>query len=146
MTTLLLLDIIRLAPVTAILAIAAYRDYKHGEVTNKLWLYTPAGLAFSIVTYLWIWPQLLGYAAASAIISITASIAMFCIGGWGGADSKALIMVGLCTPLSPTGNLLPLTLLWASSIIALVYALAARKKHIRFLPAFFAGFIVACIL
>jgi Flp pilus assembly protein protease CpaA len=142
-------DLLKLAPVAAILFVAAKQDRKHGEVKNKLWLYAPIGLTLSLIEYAIIYPPLLLMATISATLAITLSLGVFYVGGWGGADSKALITVGVSAPLTPVifgANMLPLSLLWVSSLVAIVYSLAAHKKTIRFMPCFFVGFIVACII
>ena len=42
-------QLIRIIPLLAVFAYAAFRDYKFGEVSNKVWLYAPIGLALTLL-------------------------------------------------------------------------------------------------
>jgi Flp pilus assembly protein protease CpaA len=146
----LIFDLIRLAPLAAILFIAAQQDHKTGEVKNKLWLYFIIGGLLSVINYTVFYPEFAALAVTSAGVAVAISLILFYVGGWAGADGKALITIGCSAPLTPVifgqVTFTPLIVLWVSFAAGIIYALAKHKKQIRFLPAILLGFIVACLV
>lgn len=155
-----ILDVARLVPLLLVLAYAGYKDYKTGEVSNKVWLYTPIGAAFLwIETLLFsvnMWPIVL----ASSIICVLISLGMFEFtqrtkisfikDGWGGADTKALMMVALSYPLAPAYlawmPFYPVLVFGVAGAIAVFVMVAKRSSEVRFLPYFFFGLIVLALI
>jgi preflagellin peptidase FlaK len=76
-----------------ILVYASWSDYKTREVTNRVWvIYAPIALALSLAELLIYDPTRLSYFA----------LLLFYSGGFGGADSKALMCIALALPFFPT--------------------------------------------
>jgi Flp pilus assembly protein protease CpaA len=150
------LELIRFIPLCIVMGYAAYLDYKHGEVPNKIWLYTIIGASLTLTETLLLFSWAL---TAITIFSIGISLAIafltFGIGG-GGADAKALITLGFSAPLFPLWGYWPLPftifVLLAGSAMALPFILLRKskdsiwKRKIRFLPYLFIGLIVCVIL
>lgn len=93
----------------AVLSYASWRDYKCREVSNKVWaIYAPVALALTLL-------DLLLFAQADLLLfvlsfGVTAGIALllFYSGGFGGADSKAMMCIALALPFAPITLLPPL--------------------------------------
>jgi uncharacterized membrane protein len=124
-------DLVRIAPLAIILLIAARQDHKTGEVRNKLWLYFIIGGLLSAINYTVFYPELAPLAVTSVSIAVAISLILFYVGGWAGADGKALITIGCSVPLTPAifgqVTLTPLIVLWVSFAAATLYSLA--KYH-----------------
>lgn len=105
---------------------ASWSDYKTREVSNRVWaVYAPIALGLSLIELLlYDLPRLPFFGLSFGITAITA-ILLFYTGGFGGADSKALMCIALALPFSvgtlfaqivPSGesplalNLFPLTI------------------------------------
>ena len=89
---------------------ASWSDYKTREVSNKVWVILgPLSLALTGFQFLVYSTQpfqlVIAYILSFAITSGLA-IAVFYVGGFGGADAKALICIALALPIYPN-NLLP---------------------------------------
>jgi len=120
-----------------VLFYASWSDYKTREVSNRVWtIYAPIALLLSITEIL-LYEQdiLLKLALYGLSFGVTAifAIALFYSGGFGGADSKALMCIALAlpfstqmlfTPLIPSGvsplsqNLFPITIFSNSVLFA----------------------------
>jgi preflagellin peptidase FlaK len=143
----------------AILLYASWSDYKTREVSNRVWAaYAPVALALSLSELLIYDSAQLPFFGLSFGITAVIAILLFYTGGFGGADSKALMCIALALPfstgavfanLSPLGesplaqNLFPLTILSngvlfaaATAIYMLVYNVV---WHARTGKKFFAG-------
>lgn len=131
---------------------ASWSDYKSREVSNRVWVfYAPIALVLSLV-------ELLLYDSAKLPLfglcfGVTAVIAilLFYTGGFGGADSKALMCIALALPfsvgtligpMSPLGdsplaqNIFPLTIFSngvlfaaATGIYMLIYNVVWHARH-----------------
>ncbi len=89
---------------------ASWSDYKTREVSNKVWVIMgPLALALTGFQLLVYSPQplqlVISYVLSFAIISALA-ITVFYVGGFGGADAKALMCIALALPVYPN-HLLP---------------------------------------
>lgn len=169
-SALLILEVARFAPLLILLAVAAYQDltktvtvedgkggvFKCGEVSNKLWLYTPIGLALTVLQ-LYFFAPLTVLSVLSVGMSCLAAIVLFVFRGWGGADAKAFMMIAVSMPLMPFWSglfpvPLPFTVLFVSCLGAVVYGLLQRstvpfaRRRVRFLPFIFAGLVVAFLI
>ena len=96
------------------LGAAAYFDFKTHLVPDKLWLiYGSLGLGLSLFDLVLFSSSAWLSFAISAGVTISLALALFYIGGFGGADSKALICLAVCLPTAPftpllnAGGLLP---------------------------------------
>jgi preflagellin peptidase FlaK len=85
----------------AFLLYASWSDYKTREVSNLVWtIYAPLALSISIANILLSEPsQLLFFGLSFGVTSVIA-ILLFYTGGFGGADSKALMCIALALPFS----------------------------------------------
>lgn len=153
MNLLISLDLIRLIPLIVVFVFAAKQDAKHGEVTNKLWLYAPIGFVLTIYE-LTIIPEALLRASLSIISTSAIALLMFYFfsdkGFWGGADTKAIITLALSYPLTPAwlGPVVffpPIAIVFAGIIVLIKYV-KKREKHVRYLPYLFYGIVLASLI
>ena len=130
---------------------ASWSDYKTREVSNRVWaVYAPLALILSLADFLLYEPSRLPLFGLSFGLTAIIAIVLFYSGGFGGADSKALMCIALAlpfstealiTPLLPNGasplaqNLFPLTIFSnavlfaaASCIYLLLFNLVWHKK------------------
>ena len=107
-----LLEIIAAAQITiSILTLlyASWCDYKTREVSNRVWVvYAPIALALSVAGLLLYQPSQLPYYGLSFGITAGLAFLLFYAGGFGGADSKALMCIALALPFAPTALFTPL--------------------------------------
>jgi hypothetical protein len=145
------LDITRLALLATVIGYAAYKDHttthkfihngepvECGEVSNKVWLYAPFGLALTLVAYS-LMPEQLVFASLSFVATLFIVLVLFYIGGLGGADAKAFLTIALCMPITPFTRfnlffMYPLNILLVSVLMAFFVGLIRKKKFVRFLP------------
>jgi preflagellin peptidase FlaK len=113
---------------------ASWSDYKTREVSNRVWaIYAPIALALSLTELLLYDSAKLPFFALSFGLTALFALILFYTGGFGGADSKALMCIGLAlpfstqilfTPLIPQGvsplslNIFPLTIFSNSVLFA----------------------------
>ena len=105
-----ILDGARIILCFSFLIYASISDYKSREVSNKVWaIMGPLALAltsFQILVYSSQPLQLVISYALSFAITSGLAIAIFYVGGFGGADAKALMCIALALPVYPS-HLLP---------------------------------------
>lgn len=96
------LDWARTSTALVFLIYASWSDYRSREVSNKVWiLFAPVAFALTFVEiYVYDYSQLYSYGICFGITAIIA-IALFYSGGFGGADSKALMCMALALPFYP---------------------------------------------
>ena len=101
-----ILDGVRIFLCLGFLVYASWSDYKTREVSNKVWMILgPIALAITAFQFIFYSPELLiTYILSFALTSVLA-IAIFYVGGFGGADAKALMCIALALPVYP-GNFL----------------------------------------
>ena len=149
MNALQVFDLIRFAPVIAILVFAAYKDYRYGEVPNRYWLYTPIGLSLTATEFI-IYPQYQILAASSMAIGVICAFAFYAVGGFGGADTKALILISTATPLTPLAgqlvSVLPVFTLMFAALMGAVYIAFRNTQKIRFIPAILIAYILSMLI
>lgn len=104
-----ILDATRTTLSLLFLVYASWSDYKTREVSNRVWiLFAP--LAFSLTfaeLLLFEQSQLLFYAICFGLTAAFAII-LFYSGGFGGADSKALMCIALALPFYPESIFTPI--------------------------------------
>lgn len=86
----------------AFLAYASRRDWKEREVSDRIWLvYAPlGGLLTTLRAGLYGKPEPFFWLVGLTLTSVTA-LALYYVGFWGGADSKALLCLALSLPEMP---------------------------------------------
>ena len=162
-TLLVLFEICRFLLLLVVLVVAAFEDFRCGEVSNWLWLYIPFGTALTVVQVVWFTPFLAVFVFPLMLVMGLLSVGLFYLsdvlkrvfrrGGFvfGGADSKVLLAVSLCFPLTASFSLLPYV-----NCVVLVFGLAGlllllhkglrRNVVVRFVPYLAVGFLLAIIL
>ena len=136
----------QIAITLAFLTYASYSDYKTREVTNRVWtIYAPIAALLTISqlvlfasSQLWLFGLSFGLTTGFALL-------LFYTGGFGGADSKALMCIALAlpffpavivTPLLPEGIsplsqlLFPITVLSNAVLVAAASALYLLSRNI----------------
>ena len=93
----------RVAVTAAILIYASWSDLKTREVTNRVWvIYAPVALALSLAEFLLYDSSKLPLFGISTGLTIGLAFLLFYTGGFGGADSKALMCIAVALPFAPT--------------------------------------------
>jgi preflagellin peptidase FlaK len=104
------LEVLRVLTSLIFLIYSSWSDYKTREVTNKVWiLFAPVASALTLTElFLYNSPDLLIFAICFGLTSGFA-ILLFYVGGFGGADAKALMCLALALPFYPQKLLTPVT-------------------------------------
>jgi Flp pilus assembly protein protease CpaA len=151
------IDLIRFIPLLIVFGYAAYKDYKTGEVPNKIWLYSIIGATLTLVQTALFFSIPLFFITTVVMLSCVGLGFLFFLLGAGGADAKALMTLGLSAPLLPLWSFLwPIPTILLAMMIACIAALpflitqetkeSFWKRKIRFLPFIFIGLIVSVII
>jgi archaeal preflagellin peptidase FlaK len=115
---------------------ASWSDYKTREVSNRVWvIYAPIALALSLSELLLFEPSQLPLYGLS--FGVTAGIAflLFYTGGFGGADSKALMCIALALPFAPLALMTPLLDGGVSPISQVIFPLTIFGNAVLFAAA-----------
>jgi preflagellin peptidase FlaK len=98
----------RVALTVGFLFFASWSDYKTREVSNRVWMFfAPITLALSLAELLlYDMERLPWFGLVLGVITVLALL-LFYTGGFGGADSKALICIALALPFFPDKLLTP---------------------------------------
>lgn len=92
----------RVVVTAAFLIYASWRDYKVREVSNRVWvIYAPVALALSLAELLLYDSSKLPFFGISVGLTIGLAFLLFYSGGFGGADSKALMCIAVALPFAP---------------------------------------------
>jgi archaeal preflagellin peptidase FlaK len=99
----------RVAISLGFLIYASWSDYKTREVSNRVWaIYAPIALSLTLAelllfdsSQLWLFGLSFGLTAGFALL-------LFYSGGFGGADSKALMCIALALPFFPAALITPI--------------------------------------
>ena len=92
----------------AFLIYASWSDYKTREVTNRVWvIYAPIALALSLAELLLYDSAMLPYFGLSVGVTVAIAFLLFYSGGFGGADSKALMCIAMALPFAPAALFTP---------------------------------------
>ncbi len=108
----------QIALTLSILFYASWSDYKTREVTNRVWvIYAPIALTISIADLLLFEQSQLPYYALSVGVTVGLALLLFYTGGFGGADSKALMCIAMALPFAPIALIKPITVVSPTSEI-----------------------------
>ena len=119
-TTLAIIDWASLGVSLAALIVASISDLKTREVSDKVWLaYGPVALVLFIARIIEV-PIDAPIFAVSAIATVVVAFLLFQFGVMGGADSKALMCIGLALPVPPGG----VSALWQPSLVLYPFPIA----------------------
>jgi preflagellin peptidase FlaK len=118
-----------------VLVYASWRDYKSREVSNKVWaIYAPIALALSLAQMAFD-PSQLPYFALSVGVTCGLALLLFYAGGFGGADSKALMCIALALPFAPVALITPIFDFGVSPISQLIYPITIFGNGVLFAAA-----------
>jgi preflagellin peptidase FlaK len=96
------LSIARTSVALVFLVYASWSDYKTREVSNKVWIaFAPIAFALTFAELFIYEPENLIFYGLSFAITATIAVLLFYSGGFGGADSKALMCLALALPFYP---------------------------------------------
>ncbi len=88
---------------------ASWSDYKTREVANKVWvIYAPVALALTLAELFLYSASELWLFGLSVGLTVGFAFLLFYSGGFGGADSKALMCIALALPFYPASLFVPL--------------------------------------
>ncbi len=86
----------------AVLTYSSWSDYKTREVSNRVWaIYAPIALTLSLTQMTLYEPSQLPFYVLSFGVTAGLALLLFYAGGFGGADSKALMCIALSLPFAP---------------------------------------------
>ena len=108
----------QIALTLGILLYSSWSDYKTREVSNRVWaIYAPIALAISLAYMLLFEQSQLPYYALSVGVTVGLALLLFYAGGFGGADSKALMCIAMALPFAPVALITPVTIVSPTSEI-----------------------------
>ncbi|MCW4025525.1 MAG: prepilin peptidase [Candidatus Bathyarchaeota archaeon] len=127
------LDIARIAVSIAFLGYASWKDHQTREVRNLVWAYyAPIALALTTIEFLLYQPTSLMFLGLSIGVTIFFALILFYTGGFGGADSKALMCIAIALPFAPTALALPLLSQGNSPLSQVIYPLTIFTNSVLF--------------
>lgn len=122
----------------AFLFYASWSDYKIREVTDRVWVvYAPTALVLSIAELLLYEPARLPLFGLSVGVTVVIAFVLFYSGGFGGADSKALMCIALALPFFPATLFTPVLALGVSPLSQNIFPLTIFSNAV--LVAAFSG-------
>jgi len=120
----------------AFLLYASWRDYKTREVSNRVWaFYAPTALFLSLAELLLYEPSKLPLFGLSFGVTAAFAIILFYSGGFGGADSKALMCIALALPFSTETLLTPILASGVSPLSQNLFPLTIFTNSVLFAAA-----------
>lgn len=104
-----LLTSIKVALTLSFLLYSSWSDYKTREVSNRVWMiFAPLALAFTLAGILLYNVERLPWFGLVLGVMTAFALLLFYAGGFGGADSKALICIALALPFFPESLMTPI--------------------------------------
>src|SRR3990172_1474986 len=120
----------------AFLLYASWSDYKTREVSNRVWaVYAPLALILSLADFLLYEPSRLPLFGLSFGLTAIIAIVLFYSGGFGGADSKALMCIALALPFSTEALIAPLLTNGVSPLAQNLFPLTIFSNAVLFAAA-----------
>jgi preflagellin peptidase FlaK len=123
----------------AFLIYASWSDYKTREVTNRVWvIYAPIALMLTLAGILLNEQELLAKLSLFGLsFGVTAAFALilFYSGGFGGADSKALMCIALALPFSTETLFHPILPSGISPLSQILFPLTIFSNSVLFAAA-----------
>ncbi len=115
---------------------ASWSDYKTREVSNRVWaFYAPIALFLSLVELLLSDLSKLPFFGLSFGVTAAFAIILFYTGGFGGADSKALMCVALALPFFPEALFTPIFASGVSPLAQNLFPLTIFSNAVLFAAA-----------
>ncbi len=120
----------------AFLLYASWSDYKTREVSNRVWaFYAPIALFLSLAELLLYEPSKLPLFGLSFGLTVVIAFVLFYSGGFGGADSKALMCIGLALPFSTEALFHPILASEVSPLAQNIFPLTIFSNSVLFAAA-----------
>jgi preflagellin peptidase FlaK len=115
---------------------ASWSDYKTREVSNRVWaVYAPLALFLSLTELLLYEPTKLPFYGLSFGVTAAFALLLFYSGGFGGADSKALMCIALALPFSTEMLFTPLLATGVSPLAQNLFPLTIFSNSVLFAAA-----------
>jgi preflagellin peptidase FlaK len=129
-------SITQIALTLVILTYASWRDYRTREVSNRVWaIYAPIALTISLIEIITVDSSKLMFFGLSVGITVGIAFLLFYSGGFGGADSKALMCLSLALPFAPATLSLSLLSDNTSPISQYVFPITVFSNAVLFAAA-----------
>jgi preflagellin peptidase FlaK len=123
----------------AILLYASWSDYKTREVSNRVWvIYAPTALLLTIAEIILNEQEIfstLAFFGLSFGVTAAFAIILFYSGGFGGADSKALMCIALALPFSTAALFQPIFPSGVSPLSQVLFPLTIFSNSVLFAAA-----------
>ena len=120
----------------AFLLYASWSDYKTREVSNRVWaIYAPIALILSLTELLLYDSSKLPLFGLSFGVTAAFAIILFYSGGFGGADSKALMCIALALPFSTETLFTPIIATGVSPLSQNLFPLTIFSNSVLFAAA-----------
>jgi preflagellin peptidase FlaK len=115
---------------------ASWSDYKTREVSNRVWvIYAPIALALSLTDLFLYEPSMLPFYGLSFGVTAGIALLLFYAGGFGGADSKALMCIALALPFAPLALFTPMIAGAVSPTSQLIFPITIFGNAVLFAAA-----------
>ena len=125
-----------MAITVAVLIYASWRDYKCREVSNRVWIiYLPIAAVLSLVDLLFFDSSKLLFFGVSLGFTVGLAFLLFFSGGFGGADSKALMCIAVALPFAPLVLITPIVNGSLSPIAQYIFPLTIFGNAVLFAAA-----------
>lgn len=119
-----------------VLIYASWSDYKTREVSNRVWtIYAPIALCLSLTEILLYEPSNLTLFGLGFGLTAVFALLLFYSGGFGGADSKALMCIGLALPFSTEDLFSPIIASGVSPLSQNIFPLTIFSNSVLFAAA-----------
>ena len=119
-----------------VLVYASWSDYKTREVSNRVWvIYAPIALFLSLAELLLYDVSKLPFFALSVGLTCVIALVLFYSGGFGGADSKALMCIALALPFFPEAIGTPALSSGISPLSQFIFPLVIFSNSVLFAAA-----------
>ena len=126
----------RVAVTAVFLIYASWSDYKTREVSNRIWaIYAPIAVVLSLAELLLYDPSKLTLFGISVGLTVGLAFLLFYSGGFGGADSKALMCIALALPFAPQTLFMPILTGAISPISQFIFPLTIFSNAVLFAAA-----------
>jgi len=120
----------------AVLLYASWRDYVCREVSNKVWaIYAPIALTLTLPLLLLFDSTQLPFYGLSFGVTAGIALLLFYTGGFGGADSKALMCIALALPFAPITLFTPLIADAISPLSQVIFPITIFGNSVLFAAA-----------
>jgi preflagellin peptidase FlaK len=120
----------------AFLLYASWSDYKTREVSNRVWAaYAPPSLLLTLAELLFYEPSKLSSFGLNVGVTVVISLVLFYSGGFGGADSKALMCIALALPFAPLTLFAPVLAEGVSPLSQNLFPLTVFSNGVLFAAA-----------